>query len=111
MESIIQTPVGISQKSVIFHLASFDILKSSSNSIFFPYSCLVAAVTSQGLGAGFSKGTPASRSLSRLALPMSQAAVPRFLPQTNPTAANTSMNNLLGLNWDEMPNSDAAFKW
>jgi hypothetical protein len=41
-------------------------------------------------------------------MPKSQAAVPRLRPQTNPTAANMSINNLLGLNCDEMPNSEVA---
>ena len=71
------------------------LLKST---LLFHQSCLTAAFNFQGLGAGFGNGTPASRSLSLLAMPMSQAAVPRFLPHTNPTAANISIISLLGLN-------------
>ena len=61
-------------------------------------SVLVAFFTSQGLGGALGSGTPASLSLSLLALPMSHAAVPRLRPHTNPTAANKSMHSLEGLN-------------
>lgn len=64
--------------------------------------------TSQGLGAGLGRGIPAALSLSLRARPICHAACPRFRPQTSPTAAHMSMNNLLGLNWEEIPYSDAA---
>ena len=63
---------------------------------------------SHGRGGAFGRGTPASLSLFLRALPISHAAVPLLRPQTSPTAANKSMHSLEGLNWLEMPNSEAA---
>ena len=94
---------GQGHRDIIFPRIQFPILA---------YSAFLAeaeaSTTSHGLGGALGNGMPAARSRSLRARPMAHAAVPRFRPQTRPTAAHMSMKSLEGLNWLEMPNSDAA---